>query len=189
MNKNSRIGILIFEGVEVLDFAGPFEVFSLSGFEVITVAESSPIKARNELSINPHFLLADAPKIDVLLVPGGPGARQEIHNENVLHWIRERSHQAKLLLSVCTGALLLAKAGLVHDMELTTHHNALEELHAIAPKNQITPNRRWVDNGKVILSGGIASGIDMSFYVVSILLGEEVARKTAEEMEYPWPPR
>ena len=187
MAKNSRIGILIFEDVEVLDVAGPFEVFSLSGFEVITVAESSPVKMRNGLSVNPDYLLAEAPPLDILLVPGGPGARREIHNENLLHWIRERSHHVKLLLSVCTGALLLAKAGLVHDMELTTHHHALEELHAIAPMNKITPNVRWVDNDKVILSGGVASGIDMSFYVVANLLGEEAARKTADYMEYPYP--
>jgi len=194
MNTSRNVGIFIFDEVEVLDFCGPFEVFSVAGkrnglnpFNVYTVAkESGPIAARNALSINPHFSFADCPRPDILLIPGGAGTRQEMHKVEVLEWIRERSRETELLLSVCTGSLLLGKAGLLDGLTVTTHHRALAELEKAAPNSTIDSKRRFVDNGKIITSAGISAGIDMSLEVVAKLLGREQALETASYMEYDW---
>jgi transcriptional regulator GlxA family with amidase domain len=122
----------------------------------------------------------------VLLIPGGQGTRKEMHNPALIDWIREASTKAELVLSVCTGALLLAKAGLLDGLEATTHHGAIDLLRQTASKTTVHADRRFVDNGRVVCSAGIAAGIDMSLHVVSRLLGQEVAMKTARQMEYPW---
>jgi transcriptional regulator GlxA family with amidase domain len=189
------VAIFIFDDVEVLDFCGPFEVFGVTGahtdppaFRVYTVAEKAgPIRAVNGLSVNPHYTLAECPPPDILLVPGGMGTRREMHNPVVLDWIRRCSGSAELVLSVCTGALLLATSGLLEGLAATTHHGALDLLRQVAPHTTICPDKRFVDNGHIILSAGISAGIDMSLYVVSKLLGESAARSTAEHMEYRWP--
>jgi len=191
-----NLAILIFEGVEVLDFCGPFEVFSVANaftdppaFHVFTVAEKpGPVLTRGGLSVNPHHRLPDCPQPDLLLVPGGQGTRQEMNNAVLTDWIKARSQEAELVLSVCTGALLLAKAGLLDGLEATTHHGAIDLLREVAPKTTVHADRRFVDNGQVICSAGIAAGIDMSLHVVARLLGREVAEQTARQMEYPWQP-
>jgi transcriptional regulator GlxA family with amidase domain len=180
--------------VEVLDFCGPFEVFSVTGvlespspFSVYTVAESrSPVTARNGLSVNPRHTLADCPAADILLIPGGLGTRREMHNRALTDWIAQRAQNTELVLSVCTGALLLAKAGLLDGLEATTHHGAVDLLRETAPRTRISPEKRFIDNGKVIVSAGISAGIDMALYVVGRLLGENEAIKTARYMEYDW---
>jgi transcriptional regulator GlxA family with amidase domain len=188
------LAILLFDDVEVLDFCGPFEVFSVAdrftdppAFTVLTVAEKvSPVLTRGGLSVNAHYRLTDCPQPNLLLVPGGQGTRKEMHNPALIDWIRRVSSEAELVLSVCTGALLLAKAGLLDGLEATTHHGAIDLLRQTAPKATVHDNRRFVDNGKVICSAGIAAGIDMSLHIVGRLLGREVAEKTARQMEYPW---
>ena len=189
-----NLAILIFDNVEVLDFCGPFEVFSVASrftdppaFRVVTVAErAGPVLARGGLSVNPYKRLADCPQPDVLLIPGGQGTRKEMHNPALIDWIKQASLKAELILSVCTGALLLAKAGLLDGLEATTHHGAIDLLRQTAPNTIVPAARRFVDNGRVVCSAGIAAGIDMSLHVVSRLLGREVAVKTARQMEYPW---
>jgi transcriptional regulator GlxA family with amidase domain len=190
-----NVAILIFDEVEVLDFCGPFEVFSVAGrrddlnpFNVYTVAESAekPVLARNNLSVNPAYALADCPAPDILLVPGGYGTRREMNNRVLIDWIRGRAESAELVLSVCTGALVLAKAGLLDNLSATTHHGAIELLKKTAPQTEVLATERIVDNGKIILSAGISAGIDMSLYVVSRLLGEAQAEETARYMEYDW---
>ena len=189
-----NVAILIFDEVEVLDFCGPFEVFSVAGrrsgldpFNVYTVAQTSgPVVARNNLSVNPAHTLADCPRPDVLLIPGGYGTRREMHNEVLTDWIRQRAEEVELLLSVCTGALLLAKAGLLEGLSATTHHGAFDLLREVAPNTSVLESERVVDNGKIILSAGISAGIDMSLYAVGRLLGEEQAEETARYMEYDW---
>jgi transcriptional regulator GlxA family with amidase domain len=196
MTQQRNVAILIFDEVEILDFCGPYEVFGVTGkrdgsnpFNVYTVAEEGrPIIARNQLSINPQYNLLDCPRSDILLVPGGYGTRREMHNPVLLGWMEERAQQVELLLSVCTGALLLAKAGLLEGLAATTHHGAIDLLKKVAPNTQIKADERFVDNGSIILSAGISAGIDMSLYVVAKLLGEEQARETAEYMEYDWQP-
>lgn len=185
--------ILLFDEVEVLDFAGPFEVFSVTGrqqtskpFNVMTCARKSPVLARNSLSINPSHTLEDAPKSDIIIVPGGYGTRRLLKDEPLLAWIRERSAQAELTLSVCTGSLLLGAAGLLQGREATTHHGAFNELRAISPEITVCEDRRIIDTGNIVTCGGISSGIDMSLYVVGRLLGEAIARETASYMEYRW---
>lgn len=187
-----KVAIFIFDDAEVLDFAGPFEVFSVTSelnnyepFEVYTVAEKSgTISARNGLSVNPAFTISDCPQPDILIIPGGIGTRILMNHRPVIDWIKSCAKTAELVLSVCTGSLLLAKAGLLEGLEATTHHQAFDLLIEIAPNTTVVKDRRFVDNGKIITSGGISAGIDMSLYVVGRLLGKGKAEQTAEHMEY-----
>jgi transcriptional regulator GlxA family with amidase domain len=188
------LAILLFDDVEVLDFCGPFEVFSVANyfgetpaFRVLTVAQKSgPVLAKNGLSVNPHFDIANCPAPGILLVPGGQGTRREIDNPILIDWIRAAARKAELVLSVCTGSLMLGRAGVLDGLAATTHHRTFDLLRECAPKAEIRTNQRVVDNGRVVCSAGIAAGIDMSLHVVSRLCGAEVARQTAEHMEYPW---
>jgi transcriptional regulator GlxA family with amidase domain len=190
-----NVAVLIFDEVEVLDFCGPFEVFSVTDsyaaerpFNVYTVAEKTPILARNNLSVNPAFLLDDpnCPQPDLIVVPGGRGTRQAMYNERLLAWIKSNAQRAALTLSVCTGALMLARAGLLEGLAATTHHSAFDELRAVAPNTTVLEDQRIVDNGTVIVSAGISAGIDMALHVVARLHGIEKARQTARYMEYDW---
>lgn len=190
------VSILIFDEVEVLDFCGPFEVFSVADreahprpFRVQLVAErQTPVLARNGLSVNPHCDLQTADPADVLVVPGGWGTRREVHNAGLVDWIRQASERAELVLSVCTGALLLGKAGLLDALDVTTHWAAIELLRSTAPHARVHERRKYIDNGRIITSAGISAGIDASLHVVGRLLGEQVARDTAHYMEYDWQP-
>lgn len=193
--EQRKLAILLFDGAEVLDFCGPFEVFSVasrqcetSAFNVFTVAQSTPVIACNGLSVNPDFNLESYPKPDILLVPGGIGTRRELNKERLLDWIKRVACEAELVLSVCTGALLLGKAGLLEGLDATTHHGAYDLLRAQVPSCTVHEDRRFVDNGTTITSAGIAAGIDMSLHVVERLLGRDVAHATAKQMEYPWQP-
>ena len=193
------VGILIFDGVEVLDFAGPFEVFSRTRltpgaesrrsddsapFSVFTVAKSrAPIRTTGDLQVVPHHGFADAPPIDLLLVPGGFGTRALVDDAPTLDWIRRVSATARKTTSVCTGALLLAKAGLLAGRRATTHWGALDLLDGMGAGVAVDRERRVVDDG-VITSAGVASGIDMAFYVVETLFGRAVADETARYIEY-----
>jgi len=194
--KTRQVAILLFDDVEVLDFAGPFEVFAVTRwqaeekpFHVSLVAENpGPVIARNRLSINPHYTLTAMPPADIVLVPGGFGTRREMHNPVILDWLCDQAQQVELMLSVCTGSLVLARAGLLDGLPATTHHLRYGLLRDCAPACFVKEDQRVVDAGRVVTSGGIAAGIDMSFHVVARLLGEDVARETAGYMEYPWRP-
>jgi transcriptional regulator GlxA family with amidase domain len=194
MEQSRSVAIVIFDDVEVLDFCGPFEVFSVAArleepaaFSVYIVGqEMRPVLARGGLSINPHYTLYDCPPPDLLVVPGGYGARREMHNQVLLDWIVSYAQPAELVLSVCTGALLLGRAGLLDGLAATTHHSAFKLLHDAAPRTKILSNERFVDNGKIITSAGISAGIDASLHVVARLLGDQHARATARQMEYRW---
>jgi len=194
MPTTRQLAILLFEGVEVLDFAGPFEVFSVANrfvdpapFNVFTVAEKpGPVLAKGGLSVNPQDRLTNCPQPQILLVPGGQGTRTEMHNQPLIDWIKHTAQKCELMLSVCTGSLLLARAGLLDGLQTTTHHGAIDLLRQEAPRATVHSDRRFVDNGRIICSAGIAAGIDMSLHVVAKLHGKEVASKTARQMEYPW---
>jgi len=189
-----NVAIFLFDEVEVLDFAGPFEVFSNAGatsgakpFNVYTVSEKpGPVAARNQLSVNPRFSFGDCPPSDILVIPGGYGTRPLLKNGPVLDWIRTSADRAELVLSVCSGSLLLAKAGLLDGLAATTHHGAIDELRELAPETRIETEKRFVDNGKVVVSAGVAAGIDMSFHIVERLCGQKTARETADYIEYSW---
>lgn len=194
MPQSRNVAILIFDDVEVLDFAGPFEVFSVTGrrdgsdpFNVYLVAEQTkPVQARNQFTVLPHYTLENCPLPDLVVIPGGFGTRREMHNQIILDWVKHQSQQVELLLSVCTGALILAKAELLNGHSVTTHHGAIDALREAAPQSHVHSEERVVDNGKVILSGGISAGIDMSLHAVAKLLGKEQAIETATYMEYDW---
>ena len=191
-----NVAIFIFDDVEVLDFAGPFEVFNVAGevndpaaFRVYTVARTAePIKARGKLAIVPHYTLADMPKPDILLIPGGLGTRPLIHDEDIIAWIAEQYQHVERLLSVCTGSLLLAKAGLLDGLAATTHHESLDALRKLAPTATVRDDLRYVDNGAIVTSGGISAGIDMALHIVQQTAGDNVLKKTLKEMEYNWQP-
>lgn len=193
-HKTRNVGIFIFDDVEVLDFAGPFEVFNVTGelnkpapFNVFTVGlEEYPIEARGKLSITPDWSLETTPPLDILIIPGGRGTRPLMQNGELMDWLKEQAPKVERLLSVCTGALLLGKAGLLNKLDATTHHGAFDELRAISPNINVVEDKRYVDNGKIITAGGISAGIDMSLYVVRQLLGDTVLAKTLKEMEYEW---
>lgn len=195
MNRTRTVGILLFDEVEVLDFAGPYEVFSVTEypenserkpFVVETISETGAlIHARNGLKVQPDYGFHNAPSFDILVVPGGPGARgREFSNDVLIHWVSKQISKVELMTSVCTGALLLAKGGHLDGLRATTHWASYDRLENEFPKVEVQRNVKFVDQGNIITSGGISSGIDMSFHVIRRIMGLEVAKKTARRMEY-----
>jgi transcriptional regulator GlxA family with amidase domain len=194
--RSRHVALYVYDDVEVLDFAGPFEVFSVTEwqkdpkpFQVSLVAEKlGSVLARNGLSINPHFTFQTLPPADIVIIPGGWGTRREMLNPATLNWVKEQAQRVEWLLTVCTGSLILAKAGLLDGIPATTHHQRFDLLQECAPACQVVQHQRVVQAGNIITSGGIAAGIDMSFYVVAKLLGSQIAQDTARYMEYHWQP-
>ncbi|MEM1120072.1 MAG: DJ-1/PfpI family protein, partial [Bacteroidota bacterium] len=144
------------------------------------------IKARNNFQVIPNLDISTKEKFDMVLVPGGYGTRTEMHNEVIKDWVKKQFGEVELLLSVCTGSLVLATCGLLENQSATTHHGAFDELAAVAPNTKIIKGTKYVDNGKIITSGGISAGIEMALHVVAKQHGIEQARKTADYMEYTW---
>ncbi|MBL6446606.1 DJ-1/PfpI family protein [Fulvivirga sp. 29W222] len=188
-----KVGILIFNEVEVLDFAGPFEVFSLTEtldrtkiFDVSLVGQTlQTIKARNGLQVVPNYNFESHPPYDIVIIPGGYGAVEiEINNVAVIEWITKQYNTTKILASVCTGAFLLAKAGLLKERKATTHWMDLYRLENDFQDIEVIRGAKFVDQGKIITSGGISAGINMSFHLIKRLFGAEIAKNTARRMEY-----
>jgi transcriptional regulator GlxA family with amidase domain len=193
-------GIFIFDGVEVLDFAGPFEVFSRTRlrpgtesrrsedsapFEVFTIAATrEPVRATGGLRVVPHHDFASAPRVDLLVIPGGFGTRPLLEDKTTLDWIRRTAASARTVTSVCTGSLLLARAGLLAGRRATTHWGALDLLAGIDPTVTVDREARVVTDG-IVSSAGVAAGIDMAFAVVEQICGRAVADETAHYIEYP----
>ncbi|HJZ91058.1 MAG TPA: DJ-1/PfpI family protein [Gemmataceae bacterium] len=195
-----RVGILLFPDVEVLDFAGPFEVFSVtrldesrrreepSPFEPMTVAErDQPVRATGGLRVVPDHTFDTCPPLDALVVPGGWGTRSEVENSTLIAWIARAASQARWVTSVCTGVFLLARAGLVTGRKVTTHWKSLDRLRDTHPDLTVDANARVTRDGNVWTSAGISAGIDLALLVVADAFGEAVARATARHMEYPYP--
>lgn len=183
-----RVGIVLFDGVEIIDFGGPYEVFGAAGFGVDTLSpDGKPVTTAMGLKVTPDYAFAQAPAFDVLLVPGGDvgDARRDAR---ILEFIRARSKGAKAVLSVCTGASILGAAGLLDGLKATTFKPRLDALAKDYPKVQVVRDVRWADNGVVITSAGLASGIDAALHVVARLRGVEAARTTAVHLEYDWHP-
>lgn len=194
------VGILLFQDVEVLDFCGPFEVFSVARpvdpekqgdeyrlFRVVTIAEQEQIiSCRGGLLVQPHATIEQHPSLDILVVPGGQGTRRERTNRRLLEWIGQQDQRTQFTTSVCTGAFLLAELGLLNQHRATTHWNSVEWMRATYPEIEMLADTRVVDEGHIITSAGVSAGIDMSLHVVARLYGKEVARWTARRMEYDW---
>jgi|SRR5690242_11483451 transcriptional regulator GlxA family with amidase domain len=201
-NLPVTVGILIFDQVEVLDVAGPFEVFSVtrlneksrreessaSPFRVLLVSEKlSQVIAIGGLRLTPDISIYNCPNLDLLLVPGGWGTRKEIKNDIVLKWIADMSAKTKITASVCTGSSLLGKAGLLDGRESTTHWRAFDFLREAAPKTKIRRDVLFTLTEPVFTSAGVSAGIDLALRIVSHFFGTEVGEATAQHMEYPYP--
>jgi len=198
--QRKKVGIVIFDDVEVLDFCGPFEVFSVtrldeakrreepSPFEVLLVAQrSESVMTAGGMQILPHVIFANCPVLDMLVVPGGWGTRSEMNNVELLAFIKHHAAVVETLASVCTGSLLLGKAGLLDGLRATTHWGALDLMTQLFPNVDVDRTSHVVEQGDVITSAGISAGIDMALRVVARHYGEPVARATAQYMEYPYP--
>ncbi len=195
-----KVGILVFPEVEVLDFCGPFEVFSVtrlvedrrrqdpSPYEVVLVAEQpGVIVTTGGLKVVADHTFDDCTPLNVLVVPGGWGTRREMMNDRLITWLEEQARQVTTLTSVCTGSLLLGKAGLLDGKRATTHWRVLEEMRKLFPAVKVIDDQHVVEEGDLLTSAGISAGIDMALRVVTRHHGEAIARATARYMEYPFP--
>lgn len=192
--QQKTVALLLFPDVEVLDFAGPFEVFSVAAqsvdpapFRVVTVSTSRTwLSAVGGLKVVPDHDLESCPQADIVLVPGGNGSRKAMRDDKIMAWLARQAEGAEIVASICTGALLLGKLGLLDGLRATTHWSAIEELRAVSDKIDIQPQARFIDNGKYLTSGGITAGIDMSLYLVKRLGGQTLVDLVIREMEYDW---
>lgn len=188
----NNVGIFLFNDIELLDFAGPYEVFSVTSelnnyqlFKVFTISsDGTEIKSINGLRVVPDFSFDTHPPIDILVIPGGVGTREEINKREVLDWITKIYENSRITMSVCSGARILGVLGLLDYLEVTTHHEVTNHLGEIAPNTIINQNKRYVDNGKIMTAGGISAGIDLSLHIVNKLHGEVTENKTIRYMEY-----
>lgn len=189
-----NVAIFLYDGVEILDFSGPSEVFASShsdsaSFRVYTVAASKdPIMSQGFVRILPEFDLGDCPQPDIIVLPGG-NSTPSVNNPKVIEWVQKHAAHADALMSVCTGAFILEKAGLLVDKKATTFHNAIDNLRKKAPQTEVLENVRWVDNGQIVTTAGVSAGIDGALHVVERMMGRETAVATARYMEYDkWKP-
>lgn len=187
-----NVGIFIFDEVELLDFAGPYEVFSVTSelnenrlFRVFTISrDGAAVQTVNGLRVIPDYGFKNRPAIDILIIPGGAGTKAELEKAPVLEWLRETYETSIVTASVCSGARLLGKLGLLDDLKSVTHHEVISDLQALAPKTIVEPQQRFIDSGKVMTSAGITAGIDLSLHVVERFYGETVKHKTTVYLEY-----
>ncbi|TKJ85697.1 AraC family transcriptional regulator [Paenibacillus sp. CFBP13512] len=187
-----QVGILLFDEVEVMDFAGPFEVFSLAEtvdkqklFQVHTLSpDGELISARNGLKVQPDYAIQDMPILDILIIPGGYGAEEIIiHDPVIIEWIRTQATQVKVLASICTGALVLAEAGLLDGREATTHWMDLDRLQQDYPEVIVKSGVKFVDQGSIMTSAGISAGIHLALHIVSKWVNIECARTVIRRMD------
>lgn len=195
----SNVGIFVFNDVEALDFAGPYEVFTTASrvfqreqpavsdpFTVFTISKAlDRVRARAGLKIFPDYRLEAHPEIDLLLIPGGV-VTAELTDPEVIRWIADTASHASLTASVCTGAFLLAKAGLLDGKSATTHWEDIADLRTMFPSVRVLEGRRWVDEGNIVTSAGISAGIDMSLHLVERIIDRRLAEQTARQMEFDW---
>jgi putative intracellular protease/amidase len=183
-----KVGILIFNGVQIIDYTGPYEIFQAAGFDVYTVAETKdPITTVAGMTVVPKYAFADAPQPDILVVPGG-GVGGALGSEATLRWVKDTTARTQRAMSVCNGAFILAKAGLLDGLTATTTHGNIPRLAAEYPKTKVVDDQRYVDNGKIITTGGLTAGIDGALHVVALTLGKGTAQQLALGEEYDWRP-
>ncbi|MBL7783889.1 MAG: DJ-1/PfpI family protein [Saprospiraceae bacterium] len=186
-----NVGIFIYPGVEILDFTGPSEVFAATqGFNTFTVAfKKEPLLSQGFITVTPQYSIEDCPSTDILLFPGG-GTGSVSEEPRMIEWIKQRSATTQFMVSVCTGAGLLSKAGLLDGLEVTTWHGFVPGLQTLTPSARVLTNTRFVDNGHIITTAGVSAGIDGALHIVSRIKGESAAKATAHYMEYDkWQPQ
>jgi transcriptional regulator GlxA family with amidase domain len=187
-----NVGVFLFNDIELLDFAGPYEVFSVTAelndyqlFKVFSISEDGQaVKTVNGLRVTPDYSFRNHPPIDILVVPGGVGTKAEMEKDDVRKWLRANFEASLITMSVCSGARLLGKLGLLDNIDATTHHEVIPELEKIASKAIIKADVRYTDNGQVMTAAGISAGIDLALHVVDKLYGREIADKSIIYMEY-----
>ncbi|MEA2175844.1 MAG: hypothetical protein QOD00_3436 [Blastocatellia bacterium] len=189
-----NLAILIFDGVQIIDYTGPYETFGhvyngeTAAFNIYTVsAKTDAITTSMGMSVNPKYNFENAPEPDVLLIPGGD-VRGQLTDPNVIKWVQDKAKGAEMVLSVCNGAFILAKTGLLDGLEATTTAGLIPMLREAAPKVKVVDDRRFVDNGKLITAAGLSSGIDGALHVIERLYGKGTAQMAALGMEYNWDP-
>ena len=196
--ETRNVAIVIWNGAEILDWGGPAEVFESAArygaiddkpaFRVYTVSKTTePIVSQRFINVVPNYSIEDAPKPDIVVLPGG-GTNAILEDEAFLAWAGKVAKESEIALSVCTGAFVLGKHGMLDGKEVTTWYDATDALAEQFPKADVQPGRRFVDNGHVVTTAGVSAGIDGALHVVARLLGYSVALKTAEYMEYGWMP-
>ncbi len=183
-----KVAILIFDGVEIIDYTGPWEVFGAADFDVYTVAaKKEPVTTAMGMTVLPTYTFADAPRPDILVVPGG-GVKAARDSAETLTWVKEIAGHAGRTMSVCNGAFILASAGLLDGLTATTTSGNIARLKAEYPGIRVVDDQRFVDNGKIITTGGLTAGIDGALHVVSRMLGQGMAQEVALSEEYDWRP-
>jgi putative intracellular protease/amidase len=189
IEKKLNVAIFVFPGMQIIDYAGPYEVFGQARANVYTVGEKlDPIQTAFGQTITPKYTFENAPKPDVLVLPGGDGVVDQMTNSAVIKWIQVTARDAQQTLTVCTGSFLAAKAGLLEGLSATTFYGALDFLPEQAPHTKVVWDKKYVDSGKIITTAGLSSGIEGSLYTVSKLLGMGSAQAVALNMEYDWHP-
>jgi len=187
-----KVAIVLYDGVEILDFAGPTEVFTAAGngaFKVFTVAPThAPVLSQGVLKVQPDYSVEDAPTPDILVLPGG-NSRAFIRSEAGMAWVKKVTAKNELSMSVCTGAFILAQLGLLDGRPATTHWGAISRMKSAYPKAQVKTDVRFVDDGRIVTTAGVSAGIDGALHVVQRLLGDDVAWETARYMQYVWEPK
>lgn len=194
-----HVGIYVYPEVEVLDFAGPYEVFSTASRVARRLAPAStppfsaslvaatrePVRARAGFTVVPDHSFGDHPALDVLIVPGGVH-EPELERPEVIAWVARQAGTARLVASVCTGAFLLARAGLLAGLEVTTHWEDCAELQRAFPDLRVREGVRWIEHGRIMTSAGISAGLDMSLRIVARFAGQDLAERTARQMDHDW---
>lgn len=182
------VGILVFDGVQIIDYTGPYEVFGQAGFKVFTVSEDGKtVTTAMGMSVNPTYSFTNCPNPEVLVIPGGSVQWVE-NNSTVIDWVRKQSVRADHVQSVCNGAFILAKTGLLNGRSATTFYGLIDELQTRYPRIDVVSDRSFVDSGKIVTSAGLFSGIDASLHVISSIYGKGRAQQIALHMEYDWRP-
>ena len=185
---NINVAILLFDGVQIIDYTGPYEVFGQAGFNVYTVSdEKKQIITNMGMNVFPSYSLTDMPTPDIIVIPGGE-VTNAMANDKLLNWIISEGEKSEKILSVCSGSFLLAKTGLLNGKTATTISGLIEEFKIFAPHTKVVRDKRYVDNGKIITTAGLSAGIDGALHVVETLLGRDYAQMIALNMEYNWDP-
>jgi transcriptional regulator GlxA family with amidase domain len=186
-DKQVTVAIVLFDGVQIIDYAGPWEVFGQAGFKVFTVADKTePLTTRFDQKVTPDYSFDNGPDADIILLPGGRGTSKAAENPRAIKWIQDKAKNARYVMSVCTGAFLLARTGLLDGLTATTFHSAIPSLEKAAPKTKVVYDQRYVDNGKVITTAGLSSGIDGALHLVELIQGKGQAQNEALVLEYNW---
>jgi putative intracellular protease/amidase len=185
--KQVTVAIVLFDGVQIIDYSGPWEVFGQAGFKVFTVADTTePLTTRFDQKVTADYSFDNGPDADIILLPGGRGTTKAAENPRTIKWIQDKAKNARYVMSVCTGAFLLARTGLLDGLSATTFHSAIASLEKAAPKTKVVYDQRYVDNGKVITTAGLSSGIDGALHLVELIQGKGQAQNEALVLEYNW---